>query len=73
VVVQQPHIAQPVDRLIGKFRDAVRIGPVRSQITQRFFELIRFEADQAEVELAELQVTYFFAEWSGSQLARAAS
>ena len=57
VVSQQPHIAQPTDRPIGDFRYAIRVGPTRFQITQQFFELIRLEADQAEVEFAELQVT----------------
>jgi hypothetical protein len=54
VVSQQPDVAEPSNRLIGAFRDAVGIRQTaRSQTGQDGFELIRLEADQAEIEIGE--------------------
>jgi hypothetical protein len=56
VVSQQPYVAELTDRLIGYFRDAVRIRQTaRSPTGQDVFELIRLEADQIEVETGELE------------------
>ena len=63
VLSQQPSVAGPGDRLIGDFRDAVRIRQTaRLRIGQDGFELIRLEADQAEIEVGELERLQFVAE-----------
>jgi hypothetical protein len=57
VVSQQPYIAEPSDRLIGHLCNAVGIRQTaRSQNTQDGFELIRLEADQAEIETGEIEL-----------------
>ena len=57
VVSQQPYVAEPADRLIEDFRDAVRIRQTaRSRRSQNGFELIRLETDQVEAEAAGLDV-----------------
>jgi hypothetical protein len=57
VVSQQPYIAEPSDRLIGHLWNAVGIRQTaRSQNTQDGFELIRLEADQAEIETGEIEL-----------------
>jgi hypothetical protein len=60
VLSQQPFVAGPGDRLIGDFWDAVRIRQTaRLRIGQDGFELI--EADQAEIEVGELERPQFVA------------
>jgi hypothetical protein len=57
VVSQQPHVAALSDRVIGYFRDAVRIRQTdRPQTGQNGFELIRLEADQAEIETGKVEL-----------------
>ena len=66
MVSQQPYVAAPSDRLIGYFRDAVRIRQTaRSQTGQDVFELIRLEADQIEIETGELERPELVAELLG--------
>src|SRR5712672_521969 len=55
VVSQLPYVAGPSDRVIGYFRDAVGIRQTaRPQTGQNGFELIRLEADQAEIETGKV-------------------
>ena len=60
---QQPHIAEPGDRVLRRLRDAVGIRQTaRSQPGQERFELVRTEADQTEVEAGKLQFAQLAAE-----------
>jgi len=66
VVSQQPYVAAPSDRLIGYFRNAVRIGQTaRPQTGQNGVELIALKADQIEVEAGELELPQFAAQLLG--------
>jgi hypothetical protein len=66
VVAQEPHVAGPSDGLIESFRDAVGIGQTaRPQAGQYLLQPIRLEADQVEVETAELEKTQLVAEQIG--------
>jgi len=63
VVPQQPDVAEPSDRLIGYFRNAVGIGQTaRSQSRQDGFELIRVEVGQIEIETGEFEFAEFVME-----------
>ena len=63
---QQPYVAEPRDRLTADFRDAVRIGQTaRPQTGQDGFELIRLEADHAEIKIGELERLQFVTQQIG--------
>jgi hypothetical protein len=63
VISQQPDVADPSDRLIGCLRNGVGIGePTRSQTGQYGLELIRFEADQAEIEIGKPELLELIAQ-----------
>jgi hypothetical protein len=63
VVPQQPYVAEPRDRLIGYLRNAVGIRQTaRSQTRQDGLQLIRLEADQANVEAGKPELLELVAE-----------
>ena len=63
MVAQHPYVAGPSDRFIGYLRNAVGIRQTaRSQTRQDGLQLIRLEADQANVEAGESELLEFVAE-----------
>ena len=66
MVSQLPYVADPSDRLIEDFRNAVGIRQTaRSQSGQDGFELIRVEADQVDVETGGCELAELVAELLG--------
>jgi hypothetical protein len=63
MVAQHPYVAGPSDRFIGYLRNAVGIRQTaRSQTRQDGLQLIRLEADQANVEAGEPELLELVAE-----------
>ena len=66
MVSQLPYVAEPSDRLIEDFRNAVGIRQTaRSQSGQDGFELIRVEADQVDVKTGGFELAELVAELLG--------
>src|ERR1700730_11244537 len=63
MVVQHPYVAGPSDRFVGYLRNAVGIRQTaRSQPRQDDLQLIRLEADQADVEAGKPELLELVAE-----------